>query len=632
MTTLLKSKDQGLAHKTVIICIRLCIVLSILCGPSAFAANRYTMTLTVTNLPVTSNTIVFSSPEAKTITWTNNTASTFVTTNTSIGGAATNLYLHFAAYTIGTPRLIPEFSSSNIITLTGERDQLITAVATNNGLWASITYTTNPITTMLTVRVPIASEPGTNPTYIASQLVKGQSDLSTNSFATNAQSLANHLSRGIPFGGGTQTVSSEVFLHKVSGTNAGRIVGGHYASPFLSGPSLTNGINYGNAFRSPGTGANSEQFGTGALADGQFGLAVGASAYSGSNVANTAIGNSATCYYLPANRHGEFALAFGPSTRASGTNSGAVFFSSVSDYNDSYAIAGTTTANNQIRIGGSGVDHWVSIPGVLQAAGTSNLSVTAGSSNVMRGSYSYPWSAMSTLANGNNIAIVLGTNRSIRFTGTLTNAAICGIAGGYDGLEYQLRNELGSPLTLAENTVDPTEQYRFDFTDNLDVSIVNGGEATIRYKGSGSTGRWTIGDLYPAVSAATNGVVSSLSVSGSASIPTNTASFSITTNDFVLNAYYTNTAQRAFVCATITMTNVLAADVSSVGLYVDQAGDGTFEHTGTIAKLNGVALLAGAQELSFFIQPGARFCFTNISSGASPVVAISAMSSQWVKQ
>lgn len=633
---LLKSKDMNVAKDTHFVYKAAAfIALLLLVAFPVSAAKRYSMTLTVTNLPVTSNTLVFSAPASKTITWTNNTSSTLVTTNTSIGGAATNLYLQIAAYAIGSPRLFPEFSSSNVIVLSGENDQLITAVATNNGLWASITYSTNTISAGVAVTVQqggIAGIGTTNtPTWIASQAIQGFSDLSTNSFSTNAQAMANYLSKGIPYGGGTQVVSSEIFAHKISGTNIGRIVGGHYSSPFLSNPTMTNGANYGNAFRSPGAGSQSDQFGSGAVAGGQYGLAIGTSAYSGTNLGSMAIGNSATVFYNPANRHGELAVAIGTSTRASGTNCGALFAASISDYNESYAIAGTTTADNQIRIGGANsVNHWVSIPGVLQAAGISNVSVTAGSSNVMKGSYAWPSSAFSTLGNGNNIAVNFGSNYFIRITGTVTSSpAICGISGGQDGLSFCVKNELGYTLTLTENTIDPTPANRFDFLDNTDVNVVNGGFAWLKYNANAS--RWNIDGLYPPVSSATNGSLSALSVSGSASVPTNTANFSIATNDFVLNQYYTNVNQRAWVTASVSLTNILAADISKVALYVDQAADGTFEQTGTEVHINGVALSSSGGQLSFFLQPGARFVFTNLTGGTG-AASINAMSSQWVKQ
>lgn len=104
------------------------------------------------------------------------------------------------------------------------------------------------------------------------------------------------------------------------------------------------------------------------------------------------------------------------------------------------------------------------------------------------------------------------------------------------------------------------------------------------------------------------------------------------TNDFVLNALNTNRSSRAaFVCATIAFTNVLAGDVSAVGLYVDQDGDGVWEKTGIGARLNGVALSAGEEEVSAMIMPWGRFLLTNLSAGITPSATIKANSSQVIR-
>lgn len=112
---------------------------------------------------------------------------------------------------------------------------------------------------------------------------------------------------------------------------------------------------------------------------------------------------------------------------------------------------------------------------------------------------------------------------------------------------------------------------------------------------------------------------------------TNSSVFSITTNNFVMNQYYTNSAQRSWVAATIGMTNILAGDKSQVNLYLDQDANGTWERTGISVRLQGVALLAGASELSAFVQPNARFIFTNFTTGTG-TSSIENNSSQWVRQ
>ena len=133
------------------------------------------------------------------------------------------------------------------------------------------------------------------------------------------------------------------------------------------------------------------------------------------------------------------------------------------------------------------------------------------------------------------------------------------------------------------------------------------------------------------ISVARTNLTGHMWVTNSSYMETNTASFDITTNDFVLNQYYTNGNQRSWVAANISHTNVLALDKSSVGLYLDQDASGAFERTGIITTLQGVATLAGVEELSAFLQPNARFIFTNLSSGTA-TATIEPNSSQWVNQ
>lgn len=99
---------------------------------------------------------------------------------------------------------------------------------------------------------------------------------------------------------------------------------------------------------------------------------------------------------------------------------------------------------------------------------------------------------------------------------------------------------------------------------------------------------------------------------------TNVATFSFITTNLLSGQVYTNLAQRGFVSATIEMTNVLAGDVSSMALIVDQNGDGTWDRTNGPVRINGTALLAGSQQLIGKLQPNSRFAYTNQSAGVTP--------------
>lgn len=116
---------------------------------------------------------------------------------------------------------------------------------------------------------------------------------------------------------------------------------------------------------------------------------------------------------------------------------------------------------------------------------------------------------------------------------------------------------------------------------------------------------------------------------GSLNIGTNVSSFNFITTNLLSGQTYTNFAQRGHVVATVAMTNILAGDVSSMSLIVDQDADGTWDTTNGPVRINGVALSAGSEQLFGLLQPGARFAYTNQSAGVTPAVSIVAGSCQW---
>lgn len=116
--------------------------------------------------------------------------------------------------------------------------------------------------------------------------------------------------------------------------------------------------------------------------------------------------------------------------------------------------------------------------------------------------------------------------------------------------------------------------------------------------------------------------------------PTNVAPFTILagntdgifTNDFVMNQYYTNKNQRAFVFATIGIET--SATMGEVSLYLDQNADGTFEQTGILMRGGPVGV---TNQLAGAVQPNARFMYTN-TSATGVAAGITTGSSQWVLQ
>lgn len=111
--------------------------------------------------------------------------------------------------------------------------------------------------------------------------------------------------------------------------------------------------------------------------------------------------------------------------------------------------------------------------------------------------------------------------------------------------------------------------------------------------------------------------------------PQNQAEFTISNADFVSGQVYQNTAQRAFVAATV----IIGADAVNKGecsLWFDQNADGTWDGT-NIFQLAAAQVLSLKTELCGFVQPFGKFTFTN-TSGTAGNGGVQLGTSHWVKQ
>ena len=392
---------------------------------------------------------------------------------------------------------------------------------------------------------------------------------------------------------------------------------------------MTNGTNFGAAFSSPGPYPNSQQLGGGAVSAGSA-LAIGFGAVAGTN--GVALG--------PLAGAGHYSVALGSGADASGATNGVSLGqnSSINAASNAVALgkdtvvgdrhhnsivigyAAVSTTNDQVVLGSS--SHSVIIPGVISGASVSNLTLLG--TNRVVGDLSFLSTPITSVANGHN-TISVGSNVYVRITGSPSAAwTLGGITGGNrDGKFLLVENATGQDVTVQnESGTEPTAANRILTYSTgagvTNITIVGNGVLAVIY--SGTLSRWVtvipFGDI---TATATN------------AFATNSQPYALGTNDFALNTYYTNSAQRSMVFATISMTNVLGADMAKVSLFLDQDADGTWEHQGINCRLQGVALLSGSEELSAALQPGARFMFTNQTTGTA-ASAINANSSQWVRQ
>lgn len=173
----------------------------------AIAAERITATITVTNAPTTNGqTLVVN---GNTRTFTNAFSATGILTNGTIGGSASNVYLHVLTNGFSGPVIVTQ-PATNQVVLLGAVAQAMAVTA--GGDWASVAYSTQTVAAATVVRVPLTVETETNRTNIASLLVTALSSYSTNAFATNATALSNYVTLS-----NAQTIAGN---KEFTGTNA----------------------------------------------------------------------------------------------------------------------------------------------------------------------------------------------------------------------------------------------------------------------------------------------------------------------------------------------------------------------------------------------------------------------------
>ena len=172
----------------------LCFLLLILgCSSARSADFIITATIVVTNAPATNDIITVNAVSKM---WTNqpvNVPTTEIGITNSIGGNATNLYAHAAAFPWSSLQLTR--SGTNGIALTTLLNGALTV--TLSGTWGEVTYATSTVTALTVIRVPFPGIPGAgNRTNQAGLLVAGIGAYSPTPFpvASAAMSLFTDLS------------------------------------------------------------------------------------------------------------------------------------------------------------------------------------------------------------------------------------------------------------------------------------------------------------------------------------------------------------------------------------------------------------------------------------------------------
>lgn len=556
--------------------------LVILCALPARSATEITAYITITNIPagLTSNLTV-NIGTATTRYWTNNAsaapANNIQTTNTT-AASATNLLLHFGSYPVysvgaGTPQALFLASATNTSAFTITAPLNTNLTVTFGGNWASLFYVTNtyadggPIqwpTNLLSAfartqalnaivnYLAATNRPASNAIPPGAEFLKHYPD------NTSVQTLSNKTLVGPILTNGrwvnaTNLTGTNVFFTNVtlrfaniSGVEAisgfltaltnGVLWSNYLGRAILDNPTTTNLINYGNAIRSEGTGGNSLQLGSNAIASGTRAVAVGVSSAatntdslavgtsSSAAAAGTAIGNlavvsanNATALGVAAQASGSGATSLGngaiasaagsvaigqnvqaispvaiaigdEDTIASGTNSLAVGGGAVAtqtrsialgdgasaNYADSVAIGvnAATTTTNQLRLGTS--TDVVSVANLLAVEGSITNHITTGT-NRFNARLDLTPRGNTSLANGYNSGVILGSNVYVRLSGPSAAYTNAGFAAAVDGTYHVLEfdNPVANLTFLNDSGLEATAANRITTGTGALVNYTN---------------------------------------------------------------------------------------------------------------------------------------------------------------
>lgn len=479
-----------------------------LCALCGQAQNNITLaTIAITNAPTTNGqTLVIN---GVTRTWTNSVVvpAVQILTNATAAGAATNLFNQLSLNPVPGGTSLSYGSSTSVVVRSFPAQTLTLTLSAG---WGLVTYTTNALTTAIAVRVPNTVEGAAQRTNISTELVNwlnltaptNQLEQSKPAMAqllgtTNAQTIT-----GAKTFLGTLLVSNAAGIFEIGTIHAtnytgdvGAFTNGIWWNAILRAPILTNGVNYGNAFRSPGSASGSEQFGTSAVASGGDSIAFGLGA-SATEQSASAFGNLAYAGGALATALGYNAFAAGAGGTALGAGAyvdlaapvgtaigGAASVNSGHTNSTALGYLSSTTKKNQIMIGSA--THVVTIPGSIEhltTTGTNSFSDIA-----------FRRYAITSLANGNNAGVIIGTNSFVEVSGPSGAFTINGMTGSpsRDGHLVVIVNQTGFDMTVAHQSgTDPVAANRIISLTGADRTTTGNGAATLLY--SAAAARWIL--------------------------------------------------------------------------------------------------------------------------------------------
>lgn len=433
------------------------------------AAELVTITVTVTNNPVGNTNKFTLNSSVRTVTNTITASpSTLIQQTNTTAWFATNLINHLGLYPVSYGHLLSQTSETNVV-IRGRVGETMTA--TIAGAWGFVTYATNTASSpTFIVRMPITTEASSNRTHIASLLAQAISDYATNAIATNAIATSNFITKGAS---ALQKITSPLQLSGTLGVSVGSftnvslynatnrgylgaVTNGYWTNGVLDSPKATNLVSYGS-ISAPGSGTSSEQFGAGARAGSDYDSAFGATSLA-TNGSAAAFGNGAAAFaggaaigsLSTANTN---SAAVGYGTRAAGVGNVVIGPNNDDDGFANIIILGngiTATDDNQVIIGGA--EQVVSFQSPIVGAVATNWTIRG--TNHLNGDLSFGRFSNTSMINGNNSGILIGTNVIVELSGATTIAQYAGFIASRDGDQRVIRMS-GAVTNIIVDANDP---------------------------------------------------------------------------------------------------------------------------------------------------------------------------------
>ncbi len=409
------------------------------------AVDRITATLVVTNGTTNGQTFTVN---GNVRTWTNvvSLPASHVLTNNAAIGAKTNLYNAIALVPFSQVSIIDR--GSNSFDLVGASGLSLT-VSPSAG-WASLSYSTQTVSSMTAVRVPVSAETAGVRTNVASGIVSAISGPeNTNQISQASTAVAQLLGTT-----NAQTISGAKQFNNSSNTFVGTVIAGAGSVVTNTGNTATLTIQ-GNA----GVGGQAQS-----IQSTPGGLTI-----------NTSPGGAV---------HFSSGVTLGGDITLS-----------------TYSLIGTaaTISDSGIFGTGTGITNIAGtniLAGTIRAGQISPLGLGLTGTNTIGGDLAFVRYALSSLADGNNAGIIVGTNTFVEVSGPTNAFTINGIAGGRDGKYLMLLNQTGQNMTVAHQSgTDPTAANRIITLSGADRVTTGNGAAILIYSGAAS--RWILFSLDP---------------------------------------------------------------------------------------------------------------------------------------